>query len=199
MRGATPELMSLLEKHVDRWTAAAVAAAAIILETAAVAAPPSTAGLPSEVRSYVQDLNERCRRAGGTPSESPRLVRSVDLTGDRRLDYVVDDGGYVCVNAISIMSAGHNGAAVSIFVGVQGGGAIRAYDGYSHGVTIASHHGRPRATLIVGALNCGQPSDPARPFSEWWFCSRPLEWDARNKRFAFAPLIQTERIDRRAN
>jgi hypothetical protein len=130
------------------------------------------------------------------PAESPRLVRAVDLTGDGRLDYVVDSGGYVCTNALSVTSAGHDGAAVSIFVGRPAGTAALAYEGFSHGVNVTRLRGSPRIHLIVGARACGQPAGP-RPFSDWWFCSRRLVWNTRNRRFVFAPISEARRIDRR--
>lgn len=162
------------------------------------ATPRPASPLPREVRNYIADMNHTCRRLGGMPSASPRLVRAVDLTGDRRLDYVVDEGGYICINSRTAFYAGHNGAALSIFVGVPGGTAYLGYEGYSHGVTVRKQAGRFRIHLIVGALACGQAPGP-KAFSDWWFCHRPLRWNSSARRFQFAPLSQVRMLDRRGN
>lgn len=154
------------------------------------------ARLPAIIRHDVKDLNYWCSRFGGIPPSNSAFVRKVDLTGDGRLDYIVDLGRYVCDKRGSFMSSGHNGTPVRIYVGGPENAARLAYDGDSHGVEFTITHGRSRIWLRVGALACGQPRNPVTVFAGWWFCLRPLAWNDRRKRFDFAPLAEIRDVSR---
>jgi hypothetical protein len=180
-----------------RRPAAAVVAILIALEVSAVeAAPVSASRLPAIVRQHVKDINYHCSRSGGIPPGSPRLVRIIEITNDGQPDYLVDLSHYSCRNSESFMHGGHNGSPIWIFVGGPKRSARLAYDGYSHGVELTSGRGKSRLWLKVAASACGQPPGTARAFSDWWFCSRPLDWNGRTRRFVFAPLGEVRNIAR---
>lgn len=51
--------------------------------------------IPAVVMDHIQDLDARCRAAGGRPGKG-RYVFARDFTGDDRLDYLVSEGDYDC-------------------------------------------------------------------------------------------------------
>lgn len=154
----------------------------------AAAAP--AASLPDEVKRYVSELDRSCRRNGSTPAEHPQLVRSVDLTGDAIPDYVIDVGRYQCIGSLSMFFGAHVGNPVVIFVGSRGRTVRKAYDSYAYQVFLEHSGQLPRVHLVVAALACGQKLEANAPFSDWEFCSRPLDWNAEKGAFVFAPLEQ---------
>ena len=160
------------------------------------AAPAPTPRLPAAVRRHVKDINYWCSRVGGVPPKSSRFVQIVELTGDDIPDYLIDISHYNCRKRVSFMYGGHNGEPISIFVGLPHHVARLAYDDYSHGVELTTRGGRSRVWLTVGALACGQPPKPGLVFAAWWFCSRPLQWNGRTKKFEFGPLSQVRNITR---
>jgi len=173
----------------------AAAAIALVLQGSAYAAPPSASGLPARVSQHVKDLNFDCSRLGGIPSRSPGLLRKIDLTGDGRTDYVIDVARYQCRRAVTFAYGGHDGPAVFIYVGEANGKTFLGYEGASQdGTKIKAYEGHPQVWLTVGALACGQPRGSAKSFADWWWCSRPLDWNARMKKFELAPISQARRI-----
>lgn len=162
----------------------------------AEATPTSASRLPATVRQHVKDINYHCSRSGGIPPRSPDLVRIVELTGDGRPDYLVDLSRYICRNSVTFMHGGHSGSPVWIFAGGPRHSARLAYDDYSHGVKLTSRRGKSRVWLKVGASACGQPRETSQVFAEWWFCSRPLDWNGRTKKFLFGPLGEIREMAR---
>ena len=153
------------------------------------AAAPA-ARLPGEVKRYVAELDRSCRRNGSTPAEHPQLVRSVDLTSDAIPDYVIDVGRYQCIGSLSLFYGAHVGNPVVIFVGSRGRTVRKAYESYAYRVFLEPSGQLPRVHLVVAALACGQKLEANTPFSDWEFCSRPLDWNAEKGTFVVAPLEQ---------
>lgn len=175
------------------------AAVAIMLAFDACTAGTALASgprLPATVKRHLQDIDYWCSRLGGMPPKSRRHLRVVELTGDGRPDYLVDLSRYSCRRAETFMDGGHNGSPVWIFVGARSHAARLAYDDYSHGVELASTSGKARVWLRVYGLTCGQPPGTAHSFAGSWFCSRPLKWNARKRKFVFAPLDQIKHLDK---
>jgi hypothetical protein len=54
--------------------------------------------------------------------------------------------------------------------------------------------GKARLWLDVGGLSCGQRNAANIPFSNWKFCSRPLNWNAAAGTFVYAPLAQAKMV-----
>lgn len=167
--------------------------ALIALTAAAMAAPP--APLPPEVLRYIGGFDQICRQAGGIPGNHGELVQVVDLTGDGVSDYVVDIHSYNCLDAAAAVSAGRDGMAVAIFVGGSGGSATKVYEAITDGATLDRGGARPRLYVDVGGVDCGQQNASTLPYTDWTFCSRPLDWNAKKKTFEFAPLSQARPIE----
>lgn len=167
---------------------------ALIASTAA-AVPASPAPLPNEVLRYISGFDQICRQAGGLPGNHGDLVQVADLTGDGVSDYVVDIHAYTCVDAAGAVSAGRDGMAVAIFVGGSGGSATKVFEAVTDGATLDRGGSRARLYLDVGGVDCGQQNASSLPYTEWKFCSRPLDWNAMKKTFQFAPLSQARPIE----
>ncbi|HEY3697442.1 hypothetical protein [Phenylobacterium sp.] len=163
-------------------------AAAAAAPAAAAPAPP-----PPAVRAHLSELDKECRGYGGRPGSMPGLVQSADLTGDGLADYVVDLNVYNCDGAASAMGAGQSGAGLSVFVGGPGGAARRAYDNTTYGAKIVTAAGKARLWLDTAGSECGQRGANI-PFSDWKFCSRPVNWNAAARAFAYAPLAEAKPI-----
>ena len=167
--------------------------AMIALTAAAMAAPPTP--LPAEVQRYIGGFDQICRQAGGAPGNHGDLVQVVDLTGDGVPDYVVDIHGYNCLDAAGAVAAGRDGMAVAIFVGGPGGSATQAYEAITDGATVERGSARSRVYVDVGGVDCGQQNAANLPYTDWKFCSRPLDWNAAKKTFQFAPLSQARPVE----
>lgn len=167
--------------------------ALILIAAAAGPAAAAPAPLPVAVRAHLAELAKACREYGGRPGAMPALVQSADLTGDGLADYVVDLNVYNCEGAASAMGAGQSGAAVAVFVSGPGGVARRAYDNTTYGANIATAGGKARLWLDTAGFECGQRGANI-PFSNWKFCSRPLNWNPAKGAFAYAPLVEAKPI-----
>jgi hypothetical protein len=170
---------------------AIISALVVTLQPLSAAAQAS---LPPELRKHLASLDGECRDYGGRPGKAPQLVKSADLTGDGRPDYVVDLNGYNCEGAASAMAAGQSGAAMVVFVSGPANSARRAFDGLTYGTKIVTGGGRSRLYLDVAGVDCGQRAAANIPFSNWKFCSRPLNWNAAKQAFVFAPLAEAKPI-----
>lgn len=167
---------------------------ALIASTAAaMAAPPPP--LPAEVLRYIGGFDQICRQAGGVPGNHGDLVQVVDLTGDGVADYVVDIHSYNCLEAAGAVSAGRDGMAVAIFVGGSGGSATKVFEAITDGATLDRSGARSRLYVDVGGVDCGQQNASTLPYTDWTFCSRPLDWNAGKKTFQFAPLSQARPVE----
>jgi hypothetical protein len=158
---------------------------ALVAACPASAAPP----LPAPVRADLARLGEDCRGYGGRPGPAPELVRSADLTGDGIADHVIDQNAYNCDGAASAMGSGQSGAAIRVYAGLPGGGAKLAYENTAYGTRIVG----ARLWIETAALECGQRAAGV-PFSDWKFCSRPLNWNPAKGVFAYAPLSEAKPI-----
>jgi hypothetical protein len=150
--------------------------------------------LPMELRRFIVDLHKQCQEFGGKPGKSPKLVTFADLTGDGVLDYVIDVHNYECSDtSAEAMLNGQSGGTIVIFVGGANNTATKAFTESVYGSNIDQASGKARIYLDVAAANCGQRNAANVPFSDWKFCSRPLDWDAAKGSFKFAPLAQARK------
>jgi hypothetical protein len=159
--------------------------------TSAAAAPPVP--LPGPVRADLAALHSECRSYGGQPGAAPELVKSADLSGDGIADHVIDQGAYNCQGAASAMGAGQSGAAIRVYAGTPGGGAKLAYQGVVYGTKILTAGGKARLWIDTAGYECGDRRRDV-PFSNWKFCSRPLNWNAAKGAFVLAPLAEAKPI-----
>jgi len=150
--------------------------------------------LPMELRRFIVDLNKQCQEFSGKPGKSPNLVTFADLTGDGVLDYVIDVHNYECTDTSSdAMLNGQSGGTIVIFVGGANNTATKSFTESVYGSKVEQASGKSRIYLDVAAANCGQRNAANIPFSDWKFCSRPLDWDAAKAAFKFAPLAQARK------
>ncbi|PZQ53473.1 MAG: hypothetical protein DI570_24015 [Phenylobacterium zucineum] len=102
-------------------------------------AQPQRPPVPPVVLTHMNDLDARCRAAGGRP-DGGRFVFAQDFTGDGRLDYLVSEGDYVCTGKPGLFRPGGQ-ARVDIYVADARGQVLRNYS----------------ETLIAYRLIAGQP------------------------------------------
>ncbi|MDE1151876.1 MAG: hypothetical protein PW788_04995 [Micavibrio sp.] len=144
------------------------------------------ASLPSSVRKVITTLDDTCKPMG-TPSPSPKLVARADLNNDGNDDFIVFEGNYNCDAAEALMANGQNGSDLYIFAGHADHSATLAYQQSVYNFHIETTGGRRRMIVSVAAASCGA-DDRNVPFAAWEFCDMPLDWNAKGKKFALAPL-----------
>jgi hypothetical protein len=167
---------------------------AIVILTAGPAAAAPPAPLPGPVRADLAAMNTECRSYGGRPGPAPELIKSADLTGDGIADHVIDQSLYNCQGAASAMGAGQSGAAIRVYAGAPGGGAKLAYQGVVYGTKVLTTGGKARVWIDTAGYECGDRRRDV-PFSDWKFCSRPLNWNAAKGAFVLAPLAEAKPIE----
>lgn len=141
-----------------------------LLLTAAAAAAQSRPPVPPVVMTHMNDLDARCRAAGGRPAQG-RHVFAQDFTGDGRLDYLVSEGDYQCAGRPGLFRPGGQ-ARVDIYVADARGQVLRAYT-----ETLIAYRllaGRPVKVQVArrGAA-CGAGASPATQ------CAAQLAWNGR--------------------
>lgn len=105
---------------IFRFVVAAVIAAAV-----PVALAQSRPPIPAVVLTHMNELDARCKAAGGRPGKG-RYVFARDFTGDGRLDYLLSEGDYDCAGRPGLFRSG-GVARVDIFVTNSRNDARRVY------------------------------------------------------------------------
>ena len=78
-------------------------------------------GYPAAVQAAFEDARDECKREGGTAvTFAPDTVRTLDLTGDGRLDYIVDLSDAECAGRSSVF-CGTAGCDLDIIVALRSG------------------------------------------------------------------------------
>lgn len=93
-----------------RCDAPPAASAAASKETAA-----GSGALPGSVRAWMDSVAQGCKRDGGHPLPTADYVRTADLNGDGKPDYLVDDNRFQC-NGATVQTCGSGGCSVEIFM-----------------------------------------------------------------------------------
>lgn len=146
-------------------------------------AQTSAAQWPAPVRTYIRHLDNTCRELDEAPDRKLSYVQRADVTGDGLLDYVIDDGDYMC-GSTPYMLAGQAGAPNVVFVGTANGGATLAYEVLGTGIRIGkSKSGRPVALASTIGADCGASPKLKAAGS----CERPLVWNPTTKMMTFGP------------
>jgi hypothetical protein len=152
---------------------------------AQAAAPP----LPAVVAKAVKDTAAICTEVGGKPDTS-NAVKRADLNGDGIEDYVLDGGSVNCDGAASIYGDREKG--VLVYVGDGKGGATEAFNDMSYGMTLEGAGPTAKLWLTVSGLSCGKP--PAKDFASENFCDRAIVWNAKTRKFDFAPVSTVKMV-----
>lgn len=134
----------------------------------ALAQPPP---VPPVVLDHMNDLDRRCRAAGGRP-DGGRFVFAQDFTGDGRLDYLLSEGDYACGGKPGLFRPGGQ-ARVDIYVADARGQVLRNYSDTLIAYRLLA--GRPTKVQIArrGAA-CGPAATPSTQ------CATQLAWNGRS-------------------
>jgi hypothetical protein len=160
---------------------------------ASVAAPEPVAAqeeLPAPVAADVKSNEALCRDAGGTPNARDAVKRA-DLNGDGKPDFVFLNGWIDCAGAASIY--GDREKALTVYAGDGAGGAVSAFSDMVFDAKIEGAGAASKLWLTVMGAGCGKP--PAASFAEENFCDRPLLWNAKTRKFEYAPVSTVRMIE----
>lgn len=149
----------------------------------------ATPALPATVAKAVKDAAAICTEVGGKANTS-QAVKHADLNGDGAEDYVLDVGSINCEGAASVYGDREKG--VLVYVGDGKGGATEAFNGVSYGARVEGAGAAAKLWLTVSGADCGKP--PAKDFASENFCERPLAWNAKTRKFDFAPVSTVKMI-----
>lgn len=149
-----------------------------------------TPKLPAVVAKDLADIAAQCSEVGGKP-QTGDAVKSVDLNGDGKEDFVLDVGAISCDGAPSIY--GDREKLVTVFVGDGAGGASTAFSDLVFYSKIEGTGTAARLWLGVSGQQCGKP--PAKDFANENFCDRAIVWNAGTKKFDYAPVSTVRMIE----
>ena len=170
----------------ERRTRRAIACA-IALGAAGLAGPAAAqAPLPPAIAADVKGLTDLCTEVGGKPNASS-AVKSVDLNADGKPDFVLYAGWVVCDGAASLY--GDREKALTVYAGDGAGAAAAAFNGAVFDVKLEGS----KLWLTTSGAGCGKP--PAADFASESFCDRPLLWDAKARKFTYAPVSSVRMIE----
>ncbi len=117
----------------------------------AVAAPP----YPPEVRRSLAHGRKLCREEGGTALTYPKgIVRTGDLTGDGRPDYVIDYRGSMCTERLYMFN-GTGGWDFEVLVAQGGGRLVPVFSGRIRDYDISQGPGARTMTFSLHGSYCG--------------------------------------------
>jgi hypothetical protein len=142
--------------------------------------------------SVARDLNENadlCREVGGKPA-TDRAVERADLNGDGREDFVFYVGSIVCDGAASLY--GDREKRVTVYAGDGSGGAATAFSDSVFDAKVEGAGASAKLWLTVSGAGCGKP--PAADFASENFCERAIVWNAKTKKFDYAPVSTARMI-----
>lgn len=110
---------------------------------------------PPELQAVIEDARQECKDADGRDvTFGPKAVRKIELTGDRRDDYIVDLHGAECDGAASLY-CGTGGCNVSILVARRDGSFVTVFDGRAHSYDILSGRGPRKLRFHLHGSFCG--------------------------------------------
>jgi hypothetical protein len=176
---------------MKRELAAAAAAGAIMLSLAfGVTTARAEPALPAPVAAAVKENADLCKEVGATANTADAAKRA-DLSGDGNLDYVFFVGWIHCPGSASLY--GDREKAVTVFAGDAAGGAAPAFSGMVYDVKLEGTAPALKLWLTVSGSACGKP--PAPDFAHESFCDRALAWNAKSKKFDFAPVATVRMIE----
>ena len=148
------------------------------------------AALPAAVAKDVKENADACRDAGGTPNTKD-AVKSADLNGDGKPDFVFLNGWIHCAGFASFY--GDREKAVIVYTGDGKGGAVAAFTGMVFDATLEGTGTATKLWLGVSGTACGKP--PAESFATENFCDRAMVWNAKTRKFDYAPVSTVRMIE----
>jgi hypothetical protein len=138
---------------------------------AAVAFNPKA--YPSDVQQVLQVARDECKKAGGGEvTFAPDTVRTLDLTGDGRDDYIVDLRNTQCQDREAVF-CGSGGCELDILVTLSTGDERVVFEQWVRDYEILPSHGARMIRFTLHGGYCGGHGNPscikihrvtARPF-----------------------------------
>lgn len=156
---------------------------------AAVAPAAAQEKLPAAVQADVTSNADLCREFGSSPDTS-RAVKSADLNGDGKPDFVFLNGWIHCPGAASLY--GDREKIVVVYAGDGAGGAVSAFTAMVFDAKLEGTGADTKLWLTTSGAGCGKP--PGADFSQESFCDRPIAWNANAGKFEFAPVSTVRMI-----
>jgi hypothetical protein len=124
--------------------------------------PPFDAGnYPPEVRKALHYANEECSaQGGGAVTFAPDAVRSLDLTGDGRDDYIVDFHDTVCAER-AVAFCGTGGCVIDILLTLPNGRIRSVFSDYVRSYEILAGEGARTIRFELHGGYCGGHGNPS--------------------------------------
>lgn len=116
----------------------------------AISKPP----YPREVRRSLDWGRKECRAEGGTVIYEPGIVRTADLTGDGRPDFVVDYRAGRCSGYLGMFN-GTGGWDLAILIARAGRATREVFRGRVRGYTVLPGRGPKRVAFDLHGGFCG--------------------------------------------
>jgi hypothetical protein len=145
--------------------------------------------LPAAVAADLKSVADVCQEVGGKPITTS-AVKSADLNGDGKTDFVLDGGSIACDGAASIYGDREKG--VTVYAGDGAGGAVAAFSDVVFGMKIEGSGAAAKLWLTTSGGGCGKP--PAPDFAHENFCDRALVWNTKTRKFDYAPVSTVRMI-----
>jgi hypothetical protein len=145
--------------------------------------------LPAAVAADLKSHADLCREVGATPN-TQHAVKSADLNGDGKPDFVLLSGWIHCPGWASLY--GDREKAVVVYAGDGAGGAVPAFSGMVFDAKLEGTGAATKLWLTTSGAACGKP--PAPDFSQENFCDRAIVWNAKARKFEYAPVSTVRMI-----
>ena len=145
--------------------------------------------LPAGVAANLKSNADLCREVGGTPNTKD-AVKSVDLNGDGKPDFVFLNGWIHCPGFASLY--GDREKALTVYAGDGAGGVISAFTDMVFDAKLEGTGAATKLWLTTSGGGCGKP--PAESFATENFCERALVWNTKAKKFEYAPVSTVRMI-----
>lgn len=111
---------------------------------------------PAVVQQAIDTARQVCREAAGTGFVAqPGFIRTGDLTGDGRLDYIMDFREARCAERLTLFS-GTGGWDLEIFVARSVGGPVRVFAGRVLDYDLAKRRSRQAMRFQMHGSYCGR-------------------------------------------
>ena len=134
-------------------TIVAVSASTLI---AAAAQAQDRSSYPSEIQKDLDEARKECAEADdGKITVKPGFVRKLDLTGNKRADYVVDHGELKCSTFESVF-CGTGGCLHNIYVTTKAGELRQVFSGAVRRYKVSKGAGAKTITFHLHGGFCGE-------------------------------------------
>jgi hypothetical protein len=143
-------------KRISTMKLAVIALAFAMLPLGETASAQSEISYPSAIRDDLESARKECADADdGKITLEPGLVRKLDLTGNKRVDYIVDFDKLKCSTFESVF-CGTGGCLHNIYVTTKAGELRRVFTGPVHLYQISKAPGAKTVTFHLHGGFCGK-------------------------------------------